>query len=85
MMLAWLSASLTIVAPSGARIGITPVLAVKPDWNVSTASVCLNVGEARLELLVEAHRAGDRPHRPGARAEAFDRVERGLARASDAC
>ena len=43
MMLAWLSASLTMTAPSGARMGITPVLAVKPDWNVSTASVCLNV------------------------------------------
>ena len=43
MMLAWFSASLTIVAPSGARIGITPVLAVNPDWKVRTASVCLNV------------------------------------------
>ena len=78
MMLAWLSASLTIVAPSGARIGMTPVLAVKPDWKVRTASVCLNVGQARLQLLVEAHRAGDRPHRPGARAEPLDRLERGL-------
>ena len=78
MMLAWLSSSLTIVAPSGARIGITPVLAVKPDWKVSTASTCLNVGQARLELLVEAHRAGDRAHRAGARAEPLDRVERCL-------
>ncbi len=43
MMLAWLSASLTMTAPSGARIGMTPVFAVNPDWNVSTASVCLKV------------------------------------------
>ena len=43
MMLAWLRASDTIVAPSGARIGMTPVLAVKPDWKVRTASVCLKV------------------------------------------
>ena len=38
-----------------------------PDWKVRTASVCLNVCEARFELLVEAHRAGDRPHRSGPR------------------
>ena len=42
MMLAWFSASETMVAPSGARIGITPVLQVKPDWKVRTASMCLN-------------------------------------------
>ena len=78
MMLAWFSASLTIVAPSGARIGMTPVLAVNPDWKVRTASVCLNVGQPRLELLVEAHRAGDRPHRPRSRAEPLDGVERRL-------
>ena len=42
MMLAWFSASLTITAPSGARMGMTPVLQVKPDWKVSTASTCLN-------------------------------------------
>ena len=41
MMLAWFSASDTIVAPSGARIGMTPVLQVNPDWKVSTASTCL--------------------------------------------
>ena len=41
MMLAWLSASDTMTAPSGARIGITPVLQVKPDWKVSVASTCL--------------------------------------------
>ena len=41
MMLAWFSASLTITAPSGARMGMTPVLQVKPDWKVSTASTCL--------------------------------------------
>ena len=43
MMLAWLSASLTMTAPSGARMGMTPVFAVKPDWKVRTASVCLKV------------------------------------------
>ena len=85
MMLAWLSASLTITAPSGARIGMTPVLAVKPDWKVRTASVCLNVGQARLELLVEGHRAGDRAHRPGAGAEALDRLDRRLRAAADGC
>ena len=79
MMLAWLSASLTIVAPSGARIGITPVLAVKPGLEGQDRLGVLERRQARLELLVEAHRAGDRPHRPGARAEALDRVERGLA------
>ncbi len=43
MMLAWFRASETITAPSGASTGMTPVLAVKPDWKVRTASVCLNV------------------------------------------
>jgi len=42
MMLAWLRASETMTAPSGARMGMTPVLQVKPDWKVSTASTCLN-------------------------------------------
>ena len=41
MMEAWFSASDTITAPSGATTGMTPVLAVKPDWKVSTASVRL--------------------------------------------
>ena len=47
MMLAWLRASETITAPSPARIGITPVLAVKPDWKVSTASTCLKSASRR--------------------------------------
>jgi hypothetical protein len=47
MMLAWLSASETITAPSGATIGITPVLAVKPDWKVRTAGTCLNSARRR--------------------------------------
>ena len=47
MMLAWLSASETITAPSPAITGITPVLAVKPDWKVSTASTCLNSARRR--------------------------------------
>ena len=43
MMLAWLSASETITAPSGAMTGMTPVLQVKPDWKVRTASTCLKL------------------------------------------
>ena len=45
--LAWLSASLTtITAPSGARIGMTPVLHVKPDWKVSDRLDLLEFGQA---------------------------------------
>ncbi len=42
MMLAWLSSSETMRSVSPVIVGMTPVLAVKPDWNVRTASVCLN-------------------------------------------
>ena len=39
---AWLSASDTIRSVSPVIVGMTPVLAVNPDWNVSTAGVPLN-------------------------------------------
>ena len=42
MIEAWLSASDTIRSVSPVMVGITPVLAVKPDWNVRTAGVPLN-------------------------------------------
>ena len=46
MIEAWLSWSDTIRSGSDATTGMTPVLAVKPDWKVSTASTCLNVASA---------------------------------------
>jgi hypothetical protein len=42
MIEAWLRASDTIRSVSPVIVGMTPVLAVKPDWNVSTAGVPLN-------------------------------------------
>ena len=42
MIEAWLSASDTIRSCSPVRVGITPVLAVNPDWNVRVASTPLN-------------------------------------------
>ena len=42
MIEAWLSSSLTIRSVSPVIVGMTPVLAVNPDWNVSTAGVPLN-------------------------------------------
>jgi len=41
MIEAWLKASETIRSGSAATTGMTPVLQVKPDWNVSVASTCL--------------------------------------------
>src|SRR5450759_2259760 len=41
MMEAWLKASETIRSGSVATTGITPVLQLKPDWNVRAASTCL--------------------------------------------
>ena len=73
MIEAWLSASETIRSCSPVIVGMTPVLAVKPDWKVSTASVSLKAASSRLELLVERHRAGDRPDRARADAEVADR------------
>ena len=42
MIEAWLSASETIRSCSPVMVGMTPVFAVKPDWNVRTASTPLN-------------------------------------------
>ncbi len=42
MIEAWLSASETMRSASPVIVGISPVLAVKPDWNVSTAGTPLN-------------------------------------------
>ena len=42
MIEAWFRASDTIRSVSPVIVGMTPVLAVNPDWSVSTASVCLN-------------------------------------------
>ncbi len=46
MIEAWLSASETIRSFSPVTTGMTPVFAVKPDWNVRTASVCLNAARS---------------------------------------
>ena len=42
MIEAWLRASETIRSSSPVIVGMTPVFAVKPLWNVRTASVPLN-------------------------------------------
>ena len=42
MIEAWLRLSLTIRSVSPVIVGMTPVFAVKPDWNVRTAGVPLN-------------------------------------------
>ncbi len=42
MIEAWLSSSLTIRSVSPVIVGMTPVFAVNPDWNVRTAGVPLN-------------------------------------------
>ena len=46
MIEAWLSASETMRSCSPVIVGITPVLAVKPDWKVSTASTPLNAASS---------------------------------------
>ena len=46
MIEAWLSESDRMRSWSPVTTGITPVFAVKPDWNVSTASVCLNAASS---------------------------------------
>ena len=42
MIEAWFRASETMRSCSPVIVGMTPVFAVKPDWNVRTASVPLN-------------------------------------------
>ena len=46
MIEAWLSSSETIRSVSPVIVGMTPVLAANPDWNVRTASVCLNAARS---------------------------------------
>ena len=46
MIEAWLSASDTIRSVSPVIVGMTPVLAVKPDWKVRTAGVPLNAASS---------------------------------------
>ncbi len=46
MIEAWLRLSLTIRSVSPVIVGITPVFAVKPDWNVRTAGVPLNAASS---------------------------------------
>ncbi len=47
MIEAWLSASLTKRSRSPVTTGMTPVLAVKPDWKTSVASTPLNSARSR--------------------------------------
>ena len=75
MIEAWFRASLTIRSCSPVIVGMTPVLAVNPDWKVRVASRALERREVALELLVERHRPRDRPDRAGAGAEVLDRAE----------
>ena len=46
MIEAWLSASDTIRSVSPVTTGMTPVLAVKPDWKVRTAGVSLKTASS---------------------------------------
>ena len=46
MIEAWLSASETIRSVSPVIVGMTPVLAVKPDWKVRTAGASLNAASS---------------------------------------
>ena len=46
MIEAWLSASETIRSVSPVIVGMTPVLAVKPDWKVRTAGTSLNAASS---------------------------------------
>ena len=72
MIEAWLSASETIRSVSPVTVGMTPVLAVKPDWKVRTAGTSLNAGQLGLERLVDRHRPGDRPDGAAPRPELAD-------------
>ena len=47
MIEAWFSSSLTIRSCSVVIVGMTPLLAVKPDWKTSVASVCLKAASRR--------------------------------------
>ena len=76
MIEAWLSASETIRSVSPVIVGMTPVLAVNPDWKREDGLGVLELGELGLERLVERHRPGDRPHGAGARAELLDGLDR---------
>jgi hypothetical protein len=64
---------------SPVMVGMTPVLAVKPDWKVRTAGRPLERRQLGFELLVHRHGAGDRAHRTRADAVLADRRERRLA------
>ena len=72
MIEAWLRLSLTIRSASPVIAGITPVLAPKPDGNVRTASVCLNLARVASSSSWRRHRPGDRPDGTRARAERLD-------------
>ena len=76
MMLAWLRASLTMTAPSGARMGMTPGVGREARLEGEDRLGVLEGRQARLQLLVEAHGAGDGAHRARAGAEPLDRIER---------
>ncbi len=79
MIEAWLSSSLTIRSRSPVMVGITPLLAVNPDWKRQHRLGVLEGRQPPLELLVQLHGAGDGPHRAAADAQVTDRGQRGLA------
>ena len=77
MIEAWLRASETIRSVSPVIVGMTPVLAVKPDWKVRTAGTSLNAASSALERLVHRHRPGDRADCAAPRPELTHGLERG--------
>ena len=81
MIEAWLRLSLTMRSVSPVIVGMTPVLAVKPLWNVRTAGVPLNSASSAssascIDIVPAIVRTA-----PGADAELADRLEDRLAQA----
>ena len=76
MMLAWFSASAddhrTLRREDRDDAGVAGESGLEGEHRLDV----LERGQPRLELLVERHRAGDRPHRAGARTVALDRLDR---------
>ncbi len=74
MMLAWFSSSLTIVAALGGEDRDDAGVAGEAGLEGEDGLDVLEHGQPCLELLVEAHRAGDGADRPGSGPESLDRV-----------
>jgi hypothetical protein len=77
MMLAWFSSSLMMTSSfvGAGRCGVGGEAALEHDGRLGL----LELGEPALELDVDAHRAGDRPHRSRAHTVALQRMHRPFA------